>query len=140
MVLEYNCRWGDPETQVLVPLLKSSLIATLMAVAEGRVPPLEIETEKHACCVVLAAPGYPERPQLEIPIEGPVDDLIRENSLFVCSARKTGGAWFSSGGRVFNAMGIGATAREARSRAYAVADSIHFEGKQFRRDIQAADV
>jgi phosphoribosylamine--glycine ligase len=135
IVLEYNCRWGDPETQVLLPLLQGSLCEIFLSVAEGQLPNWELIPNRYACCVVLASPGYPENPKLGLEIEGPIEELIAQGRLLVCGAQKSQGQWRNSGGRVFNAMGFGSSPEEARRQAYTVADSICFEGQQVRRDI-----
>ena len=133
-VLEYNVRFGDPETQALCART-DSLLAALAAVADGRVPTLEVRDEA-AVTVVLAAPGYPEAPRSGQPITG----IERAEALPGVTVQHAGtaqrdGTLVVSGGRVVCVTAIGDTLAVARDRAYAAAELIEFEGKHNRTDI-----
>jgi phosphoribosylamine---glycine ligase len=134
-VLEFNARWGDPETQVLLPLLQSDLLDIMLASIEGALTSdLVCWRDGYALGVVLAAEGYPAAPRsgnaITLPAELPPDTL-----LFHAGTAHRDGQLIASGGRVLNAVGLGASLPEARDRAYALADRIAFAGKHQRRDI-----
>ena len=134
-VVEFNCRFGDPETQAVLALLKSPLGEVLNATATGRLAslaPLEWE-EGYAVTVVLAAEGYPASPRKGDPITSPdLDDPTR----VLHAGTTTGeGGYVSNGGRVLNVLGRGATLADARAAAYEVLDGIKLEGSFFRKDI-----
>jgi phosphoribosylamine--glycine ligase len=136
MVLEFNCRLGDPETEVLMPRITSDLLAILKAAAnEGLTDQSVTWSDKAAVDVVLASPGYPNTP-----ITGTVISSVPtlENTLvFQAGTKIIDGQLATSGGRVLNVVGIGETISEARDRAYAGVHQIEFEGMQFRTDIAA---
>ena len=136
MALEFNCRFGDPETQVILPLLDLDLAALLLSCAEGRLATNPIATHPGAAvCVVLAADGYPERPRAGDVIDG-VDDARDTGALiFHAGTALQGRQLVTNGGRVLSVVGTGADLAEAAARAYAAADRIHFDGKQMRRDV-----
>lgn len=134
-VLEYNARWGDPEAQVLLPLLDADLILIMLACAEQRlIPDLVRWHDRAALTVVLAAADYPAAPRtgdlITLPLNLPPDTV-----LFHAGTATRGDQLVSAGGRVLNAVGLGATLEEAHDRAYALAEQVQFAGKQFRRDI-----
>ncbi|MDR1192306.1 MAG: phosphoribosylamine--glycine ligase [Verrucomicrobiales bacterium] len=133
-VLEFNCRFGDPETEVLLPLLETPLLDLLLATVERRLGKLRFELKQgSALTVVLAAPGYPEHP-----VTGQVIHGLNGASplLFHAgTARREDGRVTVSGGRVLAATGVGHDLHEARRRAYRMAADIRFEGKQYRLDI-----
>ncbi len=134
-VIEYNCRFGDPETQVVLPLLESDLLAVMQAVTEGTLADREVRfRDGHACCVVLASEGYPVSYEkgYEITIPGE----IREN-VYVAGAALRDGRLVTSGGRVLGVTAVADTLRDAVSKAYAMADRIGFGNKYCRRDIGA---
>ncbi len=137
-VLEYNVRFGDPECQVLMLRLRSDLLPYLHACATGTLEKLEAPDwdPRPACCVVLAARGYPETPILGDPITG-LEDVTSTNELqvFHAGTARRGGAIVTAGGRVLAVTALGADANEARRRAYEAVERISFEGMQFRRDI-----
>lgn len=138
-VLEFNCRFGDPETQSLMRRLKSDLLDLIEATIEGKLSSVTPEWETRAAvCIVLASGGYPG------PIEkGKVITGIEEASsnpdvvVFHAGTAAKDGRVVTNGGRVLGVTALGATLEEARAKAYAAADKISFEGKQLRRDIGA---
>jgi phosphoribosylamine--glycine ligase len=135
MVIEWNCRFGDPETQSVLMRLDDDLLPWLAAAAAGALP---VGTPRArpgvAACVVLAAPGYPESPRLGGVITGlpaPADDL----RIFHAGTRRDGDRLVTAGGRVLGVTATGADLGAARARAYGAIDKIHFDGMHFRRDI-----
>jgi len=136
MALEFNCRFGDPETQVILPLLDLDLGELLLSCAEGRLSTERIETRPGATvCVVLAAKGYPERPRAGDPIHG-IDDAIQNGALiFHAGTANCDGRLVTNGGRVLSVVGTGADLTAAAACAYSAADMIQFDGMQLRRDV-----
>lgn len=138
-VLEFNARFGDPECQVLMPRLASDALEMLYATATGNVEDLELAWHPGAAvCVVLASEGYPEKPVTGVPITG-IDEAQAMEGVFVYHAGtkldKATGQLVTAGGRVLGVTALGDTVEDARERAYAAADRIHFKGMQVRRDI-----
>jgi phosphoribosylamine--glycine ligase len=134
-VVEFNCRFGDPEAQAVLPLLESDLLDVFDAVADGRVKELAVkQREGAAACVVLASAGYPGPYEKGKPVEG-LEAAARHALVFHAGTRRDGGRVVTSGGRVFGVTGLGDTLREALEKAYAAAAAIEFEGKTLRRDI-----
>ena len=138
-VLEYNCRFGDPECQPLVMRLKSDLIELMLATAEGRLDQIEVDwDERPACCVVVASGGYPERPVVGKPIQGLQEAAaLRDVMVFQAGTKAVDGQVVSAGGRVLGVTALGETMHAARERAYAACGKIKFDGMQYRRDIAA---
>jgi len=136
-VLEFNCRLGDPEAQVVLPRLETDLLELLAAATIGRLPTAPLRWRRDAAVdVVLAAPGYPENPELGAVIEGVAAVADRNNVLvFHAGTRSNGGQLVTAGGRVLNVVGLGRDVAEARATAYAAAAEIEFPGKQYRTDI-----
>ena len=135
-VLEFNCRLGDPETEVLMPLITSDLLAVLKAAASGTLMGQGVTwSDRAAVDVVLAAPGYPDSPASGLAISGlePTTGIL----VFHAGTQTKNGRLVSSGGRVLNIVGIGESVGEARENAYAGVNRIDFKGKQFRTDIAA---
>ncbi|MCR8644546.1 phosphoribosylamine--glycine ligase [Paenibacillus sp. N1-5-1-14] len=134
--IEFNARFGDPETQVLLPRLKTDLLEIVLATIEERLADLPIEwSEDSAVCVILASPGYPSEYPKGLPITG-LDQPMEHAVVFHAgTARQADGSIVTSGGRVLGITGIGRDIAEARERAYAAADRIHFDGKHYRTDI-----
>ena len=136
-VLEFNCRFGDPETQVILPRLKGDLLPTLEATIDGGVEELKIELDaRPAVTVVLASAGYPGNVQADKKISGleaaaELPDVL----IFHAGTRRENGEVFSSGGRVLAVTALGETIAAARDRAYEAVGRIAFEGCQYRRDI-----
>lgn len=133
-VIEYNCRFGDPETQVVLPLLTSDLLEIMLAVRGGCLKEDMVRFRKGAsCCVVLASDGYPKKYETGFAITMP--ELGANEDIYVAGARLADGKLLTSGGRVLGAIATADTLKEAIAHAYAVADKIHFENAYMRRDI-----
>jgi phosphoribosylamine--glycine ligase len=133
-VLEFNCRLGDPETEVLMPRITSDLLAVLKAAAnEGLTGQEVLWSDRVAVDVVLASPGYPNAPVTGSSIS--VNPVLPNVLVFQAGTQLIDGQLISSGGRVLNVVGIGESIGEARDRAYAGVQQIAFEGMQFRTDI-----
>ena len=133
-VIEYNCRFGDPETQVVLPLLRSDLLEIMLAVRGGCLREDKVRFRKGAaCCVVLASEGYPKKYDtgfaVSLPETGPDEDI------YIAGAKLENGKLVTSGGRVLGAVATADSLKEAVGRAYALADKIHFENAYMRRDI-----
>lgn len=136
-VLEFNCRFGDPETQVILPRLKGDLLPLLEATIDGRVGDIQIDLDpRTAVTVVMAAAGYPGDVQKGQKISG-LDDCARmENvQVFHAGTRREEGEVYTNGGRVLAVTALGENVAAARDLAYAAVGKIHFEGCQYRRDI-----
>jgi phosphoribosylamine--glycine ligase len=140
--LEFNCRFGDPETQVILPLLETPLDQVLLACIAGRLDQVELRWRSGACAaVVLAAPGYPGAYPKGLPIYG-LNEVAVEytpDELVVFHAGTAGPPKqpVTSGGRVLAVSGLGDSLSGALARAYAGVERIHFEGMHYRRDIGA---
>lgn len=133
-VIEYNCRFGDPETQVVLPLLESDLLTVMRAVTEGRLAETEVKfSEKSAACVVLASRGYPVKYQSGFEIVLPETGENRE--IYVAGAERRDGKLLSHGGRVLGCVAVEDTLEKAVREAYKVADAVKFENGFCRRDI-----
>ena len=138
-VLEFNVRFGDPETQAILPRMKSDLTQLMLAAVEGKLGSASCDWDKRsAACVVLASGGYPEKYDVGRPILGleRVADLP-ETLLFQAGTKLEKGKLLTWGGRVLNVVGLGDSLEAALERAYQAVEVVHFEGKQFRRDIGA---
>jgi phosphoribosylamine--glycine ligase len=134
-VLEFNCRFGDPETQAILPLLKTDLLDVIEACVEGRLGELNVRWKRAACAtVVLAAPGYPNDYPKGLPISG-VESLNDGVVAFHAGTDVDHGQLITAGGRVLSISATGANLTEAVRRAYAAVGSVHFEGMHFRHDI-----
>ena len=134
-VVEYNCRFGDPETQVVLPLLKSDLLTVMQATTNGTLADVGVEfSTGSACCVVLASEGYPQHYETGFPIAVP-DDLPAE--VFVAGAKERDGALYTAGGRVLGCTCVARSLREAVDGAYRAAARISFENVYYRHDIGA---
>ena len=137
-VLEFNCRFGDPETQSLLPRLEGDLLQLLAGAARGDAPSAAVDvSDTAAVTVVLAAGAYPAESDAGSPIEG-VDDAEAAGALvFHAGTARHGHTLVTNGGRILNVTGTGASVAEARERAYEACDLISFQGIQYRRDIAA---
>jgi phosphoribosylamine--glycine ligase len=136
-LVEYNCRFGDPETQVLLPRLDGDLLATMIAAREGRLDQVSLRWKPQAALtVVMASRGYPGTPEKGHVISGLQDAAAMPDVIvFHAGTEARGGETVAVGGRVLNVTGLGATVAEARARAYAAAEKIHWEGAFRRSDI-----
>jgi phosphoribosylamine--glycine ligase len=135
-VLEFNCRFGDPETQVVVPLLESDVLELLAAAASGDLHDLELAaSEGAAISVVLASAGYPEASERGVELRGVEEAESAGALVFHAGTARRDDVLLSAGGRVLDVTALGKTIEEARERAYRAIDYIHFPGVQFRRDI-----
>lgn len=132
-VLEYNVRFGDPETQVILPLLQNDVASLFYELAQGRLQTLQTNSLA-ACCVVNAAEGYPDTPVKETPIILPADTSNRY-VLHAGTKKTADGVLRSNGGRVLNVMGVAETLNQAIAQAYAQNAEIQLAGRQFRNDI-----
>lgn len=133
-VLEYNCRFGDPETQVILPLLKTDLFTIMNACIDGTLDQIEIEwREQYAATIVAASPGYPEKYPKGLPITGA--DTITDGIIFHAGTRRDGEDLVTSGGRVLAVTAMGVSLEDALQTAYAGMDAVQFDGKHIRRDI-----
>jgi phosphoribosylamine--glycine ligase len=136
-VLEYNCRFGDPETQPLMLRFEGDLARTLAAIADGgEVPPLAFADDA-ACAVVLAAEGYPGTPKKGAAITGVAEAEAWGAEVFHAGTRLDDDVLRVDGGRVLTVAALGASAGEARERTYRAVRRIHFDGMHYRRDIGA---
>ncbi len=134
-VLEFNCRFGDPETQALLPLLDGDLAEILLACATGRLTPEMVRVHSGACAtVVMAAPGYPGTYPKGLPITG-LEAVPEDVVVFHAGTHHTDGQIVTSGGRVLCVSALGADLATAVSRAYAGVAAIHFDGAHYRTDI-----
>jgi phosphoribosylamine--glycine ligase len=137
-VLEFNCRFGDPETQALLPRLKTDLLEICLAVADNRLHEIEVEWSEEACvAVVLASRGYPDEYETGFPISG-LSQVEPDVMVFHAgTALAQDGSVVTSGGRVLTVAALGETLTEARTRAYRNVQHIHFSRCHYRRDIAA---
>lgn len=134
MVLEFNARFGDPETQVILPRLKNDIIDVFNAVIDGRLDRMQLEwDERKAVCVILASGGYPLEYQKGKVISGL--DIPGEEIIIHAGTKERNGEIITDGGRVLGVVALGSTYEEAREKAYARAAKIHFEGMHYRKDI-----
>jgi len=132
-VIEYNCRFGDPETQVVLPLLETDLLTVMMAVTEERLSKVNVKfANKSACCVIMASKGYPLSYEKGFEIDIPEEI---EDKVYVAGAEKRDGKVVTSGGRVLGAVEVADTLREAVDGAYALVNKISFENAYWRNDI-----
>ncbi len=133
-VIEYNCRFGDPETQVVLPLLKSDLLTVMRAVTDGKLSETKVEfSDKSACCVVLASRGYPVKYQSGFELGLPRTGEGRE--IYVAGAELRDGKLLSHGGRVLGCVAVEDDLEDAIAGAYELADQVRFENGFCRRDI-----
>jgi phosphoribosylamine---glycine ligase len=135
-VLEFNCRFGDPETQAILPRLKSDLLPLLEATIDGTLDSAKIEWDpRPAVTVVMASGGYPDKYETGKPISGLASAASNDVQIFHAGTRREKGEIVTSGGRVLAVTALGETVAAARSRAYDAVSRIHFEGCHYRRDI-----
>ncbi|MCL2530677.1 MAG: phosphoribosylamine--glycine ligase [Oscillospiraceae bacterium] len=132
-VIEYNCRFGDPEAQVVLPLLNTDLLDIFEAVQQERLAELDIQwKDESACCVVIASGGYPEKYSTGHAISfGDAGDAF----VYHAGTKLAGGDIVTAGGRVLGITATGASLQQAMNKAYAAVDNIHFDGAFYRKDI-----
>ena len=132
-VIEYNCRFGDPETQVVLPLLESDLLTIMRATTSGTLDKCEVKfSEKHACCVIMASNGYPVKYEKGFEITMPKNEV---NNIYVAGAKLKDGKLVTDGGRVLGVTCVSDTLRGAIDAAYDGVKKIKFENAYYRRDI-----
>jgi phosphoribosylamine--glycine ligase len=137
MVLEFNVRFGDPETQAILPRLKSDLVDIMLACIDGRLDKTGVEWDKRPCLsVVCASKGYPEEYEKDIEISGleearAINDVI----IFHAGTRNENGRFFTNGGRVLAVTGLGRDIKSAQENAYKAIEKIRFKGMHYRKDI-----
>ena len=132
-VIEYNCRFGDPETQVVLPLLESDLLTVMQATTNGTLAETEVKfADKHACCVILASSGYPTSYKKGFEMSFTEEALA---ATFVAGAKLENGKLVTSGGRVTGTTAIAGSLEEAIKEAYRLSDGVKFEGAYRRSDI-----
>ena len=132
-VIEYNCRFGDPETQVVLPLLESDLLTIMQACANGTLADTEVKFfAGSACCVVMASKGYPEAYEkgYEITMDAGIDGEV-----YIAGAKLDGGKLLTNGGRVLGVVATAETLEGAIEKAYAQVEKVHFDNAFYRRDI-----
>ena len=134
-VIEYNCRFGDPETQVVLPLLDSDLFTVMQAVTNGTLDKTEVKFKnENAACVVMASEGYPQK--YESGFELKIDDSVKD-SVYVAGAKKENGRLLTAGGRVLGVTATADTLESAINKAYEKVGMVDFENAFYRKDIGA---
>ena len=134
-VIEYNCRFGDPETQVVLPLLESDLLEVMIATTEGKLDKCEVKfANKSACCVIMASKGYPE--SYESGFEITIGDEVYD-SVYVAGAKIKDGKLVTAGGRVLGVTAVAESLEDAIEAAYKKTEKVSFEGAYKRSDIGA---
>ena len=134
-VIEYNCRFGDPETQVVLPLLKSDLLTIMQATVGGTLADTPVVfDEGAACCVVMASGGYPVSYKSGYPISG-LEEAGKTATVFHAGTKLADGQIVTAGGRVLGVTATASTLPEAIDRAYAAAEKITFTDRHMRHDI-----
>jgi len=136
-IVEFNCRFGDPETQVILPRLDSDLISIMQACIEGNLAEQEVKwSQKAYCCIIMASGGYPKKKKKGKEITGlEKDSKITETIVFHAGTKADNGKVVTNGGRVLGITASGNTIKESIDNAYKAVEKISFEGMQFRKDI-----
>ena len=135
-VIEYNCRFGDPETQVVLPLLESDLLTIMQATANGTLAETEVKfSNGAACCVIMASKGYPSKYESGCPMTLPADD--ETGFIYVAGAKQTETGLVSAGGRVLGVTATADTLEEAIKKAYKKVETVDFANGFYRHDIGA---
>lgn len=130
-VIEYNCRFGDPETQVVLPLLESDLLDIMLKIFDGKLDEAEVKfADKSACCVVMASEGYPQSYEKGFEITMPAD-----KNIYVAGAKLDGGKLVNNGGRVLGVTETAETLEEAIKKAYETVKTVKWENAYYRKDI-----
>ena len=132
-VIEYNCRFGDPETQVVLPLLESDLLTVMKATTDGTLAQTEVKfADKHACCVIMASDGYPQKYQSGFEIK--IADEVKD-SVYVAGAKIEDGILKTAGGRVLGVTAVEETLEKAIDSSYAKVQKVSFGNAYYRKDI-----
>ena len=135
-VIEYNCRFGDPETQVVLPLLKTGLLDIMEAVIDGRLAEQKVEfLPQAACCVILASGGYPKNYYTGLPITGLNQAEEQGAAVYYAGVKEEEGKLLTAGGRVLGVTALAETLPQAVEKAYQAAEQIHFDNMHCRKDI-----
>jgi len=136
-VIEYNCRFGDPETQVVLPLLETDLLEIMEAIWEKRLDKMEVEWSRGAAaCVVAASGGYPSKYETGLPIEGLLENgQAADAVVYHAGTRLEQGGFVTAGGRVLGVTAVAPTLDKALDKAYEAVEKIHFAGMHYRKDI-----
>ncbi len=135
-VIEYNCRFGDPETQVVLPLLESDLLTIMQATVNGALAETEVKfSSGAACCVIMASKGYPSKYESGCPMTLPADDEL--GFIYVAGAKKTEAGLVSAGGRVLGVTATADTLENAIEKAYKKVETVDFSNGFYRHDIGA---
>ena len=138
-VIEYNCRFGDPETQAVLPLLESDLLEIMLAVWDRRLDQVPVRfSQRHAACVVMASGGYPQHYETGKQIFGLDAQGQRPDAvIYHAGTRREGDSFYTAGGRVLGVTCLGGSPEEALANAYRAVGEVSFEGAHYRRDIGA---
>ena len=135
-VIEYNCRFGDPETQVVLPLLKTDLLDIMQATVDERLSEINVEFfDKHACCVIMASGGYPQKYEKGIEIKGLINGALEGALVYHAGTALRDGALVTNGGRVLGVTAVANTLESAIEDAYKAVKKINFTGVYYRKDI-----
>ena len=135
-VIEYNCRFGDPETQVVLPLMKSDLLTVMMATANGTLADVDVEfSNGAACCVIVASKGYPAKYESGFEMKLPADS--KDGWIYVAGAKRDGDRLLSAGGRVLGVTAVAGDLPQAIQKAYQRVEKVEFENGYCRYDIGA---
>ena len=133
-VIEYNCRFGDPETQVVLPLLESDLLTIMMHTSDGTLREEDVRFgDRSACCVIVASKGYPVKYESGFEIKLP--ELGKDEEIYIAGAKEDGERLLSAGGRVLGAVAVDDGLREAIEKAYSLAGKVEFSNGFYRKDI-----
>lgn len=133
-LLEYNVRLGDPETQVILPLIKNDLVQVFTSLAKGHVEPLEFKN-KFATCVIGAAAGYPNNPVKNTEILGDIFFNTQDSHVISAGVKNIENKWVTNGGRVLGYVGLGDSLENSQNKAYKLIEKINWHGMQYREDI-----
>ena len=132
-VIEYNCRFGDPETQVVLPLLESDLFTIMKATTEGTLAETEVKfADKNACCVIMASDGYPQKYESDFEIK--IAEEVKDN-VYVAGAKIEDGILKTAGGRVLGVTAVEDTLEKAIDSSYAKVQKVSFDNAYYRKDI-----
>lgn len=135
-VIEYNCRFGDPETQVVLPRLKTDIMDIFEAINDGTLSDLDIQWDDRACaCVIMASTGYPKSYPKELEITGLTDGQLEGVTVYHAGTKLDGDKLVTSGGRVLGVTALGENLEAALKKAYDGVSKIHFDNAHYRRDI-----